>query len=57
MTWVNPTVRGEPVTILQAGGEKSTGVLGATVRGADVLVEYPGGEQGYVRESDITEGR
>lgn len=51
-----PMVRGEQVTILDASGNPTKGVLGATVEGADILVQYPDGEQGYVSESDIYEG-
>lgn len=52
----NPQVRGESVEILDPNGTPTKGVLGATVDGANILVRYPDGEQGYVRESDIDEG-
>jgi hypothetical protein len=48
-------VRGESVNIIatHTDDQKVRGVLGATVDGANVLVEYPDGEQGYVREDQI----
>jgi hypothetical protein len=49
-----PMVRGEEVAIIRQDERPQEGVLGATV--GDVLVRYPDGEQGYVSESDITEG-
>lgn len=55
----NPTVNGEPVTVLRVLGEKDRpveGKLGASVRGANVLVQYPDGEEGYVRMEKIHEG-
>jgi hypothetical protein len=54
----NPAVRGEPVVIVEecAVGEQRYGVLGYTRADATVLVEYPGGERGYVIPAQITEG-
>jgi hypothetical protein len=53
----NPTVRGEKVIILGFDETPQPGVLGAVVDGAHILVQYPDGESGYVRESDIREGQ
>lgn len=53
----NPTVRGERVTILgqHQDADKDRSVLGAANDGANVLVEYPDGERGYVSEDQINE--
>jgi hypothetical protein len=51
----NPTVRGEKVMIIGFDETPQTGVLGAVVDDARILVQYPDGERGYVRESDIIE--
>lgn len=48
----NPTVRGEPVTVI---GPKPQGFTGLGHRDGELLVIYPDGEQGAVRESDIRE--
>lgn len=53
----NPTVRGERVTILgqHQDADKDRSVLGSAIDGANVLVEYPDGERGYVSEDQINE--
>lgn len=55
----NPQVRGEPVTIIyKDNGDtpaNSSALNASAWPDSDVLVIYPDGEQGYVRESDITE--
>jgi hypothetical protein len=51
---INPTVRGERVTIIGERGPEWSG-LGHTDRLATVLVGYPDGEIGAVRQSDIRE--
>jgi hypothetical protein len=48
----NPTVRGEAVTVL---GPKPPGFTGLGHLNGDILVMYPDGEQGCVKESDIRE--
>lgn len=57
--FIDPMVRGEHVYIIRVlneGNRPRPGALGASTPGANVLVEYPGGEQGYVPMSEITEG-
>jgi len=56
----NPTVRGERVTIkYEDNGDTCstpTALNAASWPRANVLVVYPDGELGYVREEDISEG-
>lgn len=55
-TYREPKVRGELVAILGPRPDGYAG-LGAGDLTCTVLVEYPDGEIGCVRESDIYEGR
>lgn len=47
-------VRGERVTFIGEHDHPVSGTLGATVDGANMLVEYPDGERGYVRPGDLS---
>lgn len=52
-------VRGEAVTVIEVGVPpmaRSGSTLGAVVKEATTLVQYPDGEYGYVKPEEVSDG-
>lgn len=55
--WKRGLVRGEAVKIISEDvhvADRNKSVLGSLVREASTLVEYPDGEYGYVKPSEVS---